>query len=214
MKKNTYAMIDELTARYPELGALKEELIKAVEMSVECYKNGGKILVCGNGGSASDALHIVGELMKSFTLPRRLPESMRSELARVSDNADYVFENLEGALPAISLVCETALQTAYSNDAASDLAFAQQVYGYGREGDVLIGISTSGNSANVVYACDVARALKMKVIALTGETGGKLRDKCDALLNVPERETFKVQERHLPVYHAYCLALENEFFGE
>lgn len=214
MKKTTYEIIDGLSERYSELAPLKEALVKAVEISAESYKNGGKLLVCGNGGSASDALHIVGELMKSFTLPRRLPESFKDEVACYSENADYVFKNLEGALPAISLVNETALQTAYSNDAAPDLAFAQQVYGYGREGDILIGISTSGNSTNVIYACDVARALKMKVIALTGESGGRLRDKCDVLLNVPEKETFKVQERHLPVYHAYCLALENEFFGE
>ncbi len=214
MKKTTYDVIDELIVRYPDLDRLKESLLKAVELSAECYVNGGKILVCGNGGSASDALHIVGELMKSFTLPRRLPENVREELARYSESPDYIFENLEGALSAIALVGETALQTAYANDAAPDLAFAQQVYGYGRKGDVLIGISTSGNSSNVIYACDVAKALKMKVVALTGETGGKLRDKCDVLLNVPEKETFKIQERHLPVYHAYCLALENEFFGE
>jgi D-sedoheptulose 7-phosphate isomerase len=171
-------------------------------------------MTCGNGGSAADALHIVGELMKAFVLPRALDGGDAESIREVSPNADYLIQNLQGALPAISLVSETALGTAYANDVAPDLDFAQQVFGYGRPGDILFAISTSGNSKNVLYASEVARAKKVKVIALTGAGGGKLQDIADILIAVPETVTFKIQELHLPIYHAYCLAIENEFFGQ
>ena len=170
--------------------------------------------MCGNGGSASDALHIVGELMKSFVLPRRLDEAACQAIKAVSgEDGDLLCQNLQGALPAIALVNETSLTTAYSNDVAPDMIFAQQVFGYGNAGDVLLGISTSGNSRNVVLAAKVARAKGVGVISLTGETGGALRALSDVTVAVPERETYRVQELHLPVYHALCLILEEEFFG-
>ena len=172
-------------------------------------------MICGNGGSASDSLHIVGELMKGFVLQRKLPSDLQNALREAAPNsAEYLIKNLQGALPAISLVSEVALSTAYANDKASDLAFAQQVLGQGRKGDILLAISTSGNSSNVLYAAQVAKALEISVVGLTGVGGGKLSDWSNVLIDVPEKETYKIQELHLPVYHAICLALEQEFFGE
>ncbi|MFR9159594.1 MAG: SIS domain-containing protein [Ruthenibacterium lactatiformans] len=162
---------------------------------IACYQNGGKLLVCGNGGSASDSLHIVGELMKGFVLPRKLDENMQKRLREACpEMAEYCIENLQGALPAISLVSEAGLTTAYANDQAPDLAFAQQVLGQAKPGDVLLAISTSGNSANVLYAIGIARALHVKTIGLTGHTGGKMASLCDVCIKVPGVETFKIQE--------------------
>ena len=209
MKEKVTSIFDNLIARYPALEGCRGDIEKATEIMAESFRAGGRLLVCGNGGSASDAQHIVGELMKSFVLPRKLPDAMREKLGD-----DYLSDNLQGALPAVSLIGEAALSTAYANDCAPDLAFAQQVLGLGREGDVLLGISTSGNSKNVVYAAKVAKAQGMKVIMLTGAGGGKCAGLADAAVCVPEKETYKVQEYHLPVYHAMCLALEEEFFGE
>ena len=186
----------------------------ACEAWISCFSGGGKLLTCGNGGSASDALHIVGELMKDFARPRPLSEKDREAIRGASEHADYICESLQSALPAIALVGSAALESAYANDRAPDLAFAQQVFGYGKPGDVLLAISTSGNSKNVIYAAEVAHARGMKAVALTGESGGKLKAICDVTINVPEKETYRVQELHLPVYHALCLAVENEFFGE
>ena len=172
-------------------------------------------MVCGNGGSASDSLHIVGELMKGFVLPRKLDENMQKRLREACpEMAEYCIENLQGALPAISLVSEAGLTTAYANDQAPDLAFAQQVLGQAKPGDVLLAISTSGNSTNVLYAIGIARALHVKTIGLTGHTGGKMASLCDVCIKVPGVETFKIQEYHLPVYHALCMCVEEEFFGE
>ncbi|MCX7714263.1 MAG: SIS domain-containing protein [Clostridia bacterium] len=214
MKESTKIILQDLFENYPKLKSCSESIITCVEEMIACYKGGNKVLVCGNGGSAADALHIVGELMKAFVLPRKLSQAEQDKIREASGNAEYIIENLQGALPAISLVGETALMTAYANDMAPDLAFAQQVYGYGIPADILIAISTSGNSKNVIYASEVARAKGVKVIALTGESGGRLGEICDVLINVPEKETYKIQELHLPVYHAVCLAVENEFFNE
>jgi D-sedoheptulose 7-phosphate isomerase len=214
MRQSTIAILKDLEKRYPVLASCRDEIARAAEIIIDTYKNGGKLLACGNGGSASDALHIVGELMKSFVLKRPIREETVRAIHSVCDaDADYLCKNLEGALPAIALVSETALITAYSNDAAPDLAFAQQVLGYGRRGDVLIAISTSGNSANVIYAAEVARALGVKVVSLTGQGGGKLSLVSDCTVAVPDRETYRIQELHLPVYHTLCMAIENEFFG-
>lgn len=213
MKISTKKIIDNLIERYPEL---KDCFVtEAVEEIINCYMNGNKLLVCGNGGSATDALHIVGELMKGFILPRRLNEKKQKEInALFSETAQYFVDNLQNALPAISLVSETALATAYANDQAPDLSFAQQVLGHGKKGDVLIAISTSGNSKNVIYAAQIAKVQGMQIISLTGSKGGKLRAFSDILINVPSDETFIIQEYHLPVYHALCAAVENEMFSE
>ena len=205
--------IEILIERYPCLSPLRERLYRCVDMLAESYRCGRKLLVCGNGGSAADSLHIVGELMKGFVLDRRIPQKLQAALMEHYPNeAPYYIQNLQAAFPAISLVSETALMTAYSNDQAADLAMAQQVLGYGHPGDVLLAISTSGNSANTVHAARIARVLGVKVIALTGQGGGELAALSDILLDVPSRVTYQIQELHLPVYHALCLALERELF--
>lgn len=215
LREKSLEEISVLLRRYPALEPIRQELIAAVQMLADCYRGGGKLLVCGNGGSAADSLHIVGELMKSFVLKRRIAPELQAALkAQWGDQADYYIENLEGTLPAISLVNEVSLITAYSNDKASDLVFAQQVLGHGRPGDILLAISTSGNSTNVLHAARVARTLRLEVISLTGEGGGKLKDLSDVLLAVPSKVTYQIQEYHLPIYHAICLALEAEFFDQ
>jgi len=214
MKDSTKKKLDDLFCRFSQLTVIQDSIYNATAIMIESYKNGGKLLVCGNGGSAADALHIVGELMKGFVLNRDLPKELKQKISTCSEYGEYITGNLQAALPAIALVGSVSLETAYSNDKCPDLCFAQQVLGLGAEGDVFLGISTSGNSQNVIYAAEVAKALGLKVIVLSGRTGGKLKDICDCLVNVPEDETYKIQELHLPVYHAVCLALENEFFGE
>ena len=213
MKEQARARISELISRYPKLSILDKQLKQSVEELIRCYSSGNKIMVCGNGGSAADALHIVGELMKAFVCKRKLSEEWQKMFSALPDG-EYISQNLQMAFPAISLVNEAGLLTAYANDVASDMNFAQQVFGQGNPGDVLIAISTSGNSKNVLYATEVAKAKSIQVIALTGQSGGKLRAYADLLINVPETETFKVQELHLPVYHALCLAVEAEFYSE
>ena len=212
-KETANREIEILIERYPCLSPLRERLCRCVDMLAESYRRGGKLLVCGNGGSAADSLHIVGELMKGFVLDRRIPQELQAALMeRYPNEAPYYIQNLQAAFPSISLVSETALMTAYSNDQAADLAMAQQVLGYGRPGDVLLAISTSGNSANTVHAARMARVLGVKVVALTGQGGGELAALSDILLDVPSRVTYQIQELHLPVYHALCLALERELF--
>ncbi len=206
--------LDNLLAKYPELSDCKGDVMAAFEMMRDSYRGGGKVLICGNGGSASDSEHIVGELMKGFMSRRPIPETMRSRLIeQFPDDGAYLADHLQGALPAISLVSHTALMTAYANDVAADMVFAQQVYGYGAKGDVLIGISTSGNSVNVIRALQVARAVGMRTIGLTGRSGGKMKGLCDVTIRVPWESTPDVQERHLPIYHALCIMLEEEFFA-
>lgn len=213
MKEQAKVRISELISRYPILSDLEEQLKQSAEQLIHCYNTGHKVMVCGNGGSAADALHIVGELMKAFVCKRELSEEWRTKFSELPDG-EYISRNLQMAFPAISLVNEAGLLTAYANDVAPDMNFAQQVFGQGNAGDVLIAISTSGNSENVLYAAEVARAKSIHVIALTGKSGGKLKDYTDLLINVPESETFKIQELHLPVYHALCLAVEAEFYSE
>ena len=216
IKETTLAAVDGLIARYGALEVCRADLTAAVTALCESYRAGHKLVVCGNGGSASDAEHIVGELMKGFLLPRKLGANWAKKLREVCpDEADYLLENLQGALPALSLVNQVALNTAFANDQASDLSFAQQIFGMGNAGDVLLGISTSGNSANVIYAIQMARAKGMKTIALTGESGGKIgaRALADICIRVPDAQTYRIQEYHLPIYHMLCIAVENEFFG-
>lgn len=215
MKMEAEKKLKHLFDRYPALEECRESIVTAAEMMIASYEHGGRLMVCGNGGSAADSLHVVGELMKGFVLPRKLPEMTCQNLRQAApEHAQYLIDNLQGALPAISLVSEVGLSTAYSNDQAPDLVFAQQVLGQGRKGDVLLGISTSGNSGNVLYASDVARAMGIRVIGLTGHKGGKLASCADVCIKVPSTETYVIQEYHLPIYHALCLALEEQFFGE
>ena len=215
MKDGTKREIDILLERYPVLECLRDRLEACVELMSDSFRAGGKLLVCGNGGSAADSMHMVGELMKGFMLERKLPEAVQDELQVCwPDNAPYYIANLQGALPAISLSGEISLTTAYGNDRTADLVFAQQVLGYGRAGDVLLAISTSGTSANVVHAARIARTLGLQVVSLTGRGGGALAALSDVLLDMPSDVTHQVQELHLPVYHMLCLALEQEMFGE
>ena len=216
MKKETLETVQALIERYPVLSACREAMEQAVKVLVESYAAGGRLLVCGNGGSAADSEHIVGELMKGFLLPRRLGGEMQQRFEKACpEHAAYLMENLQGTLPAISLVNSVGLGTAFANDQAPDLVFAQQVLGLGNKGDVLLGISTSGNSQNVLYALDVARAKGLRTIVLTGRKGGRIvsGNLAETVICVPEDETFKIQELHLPVYHMLCIAVENEFFG-
>ena len=214
MKDSTAKKIDELLERYPALEPCRESLYAAVDKICESFRGGGKLMTCGNGGSAADAQHIVGELMKGFLLPREIDSDFTRRAEKLfPDDVDYFRKNLQGALPAISLVGETALITAFSNDKAPDLIFAQQVFGLGKRGDVLLAISTSGNSDNVVYAVEVAKILGVTTISLTGRRGGKLKHISNVTICAPSDETFKIQEYHLPIYHALCIAAENEFFS-
>jgi len=210
MKKH----LDLLISRYPELNICVDAIWKAYLLLEECYENKGTLLVAGNGGSAADAEHIVGELMKGFKSPRKMDEAYRSKLINVDDELGTVLaNNLQGALSAIALDGHLALTTAYMNDCEPLLCFAQQVNGYGRTGDVFLGISTSGNSKNILYAATVAKAKGMKVLGLTGETNSKLEEIADITIKVPRKETYMIQELHLPVYHCLCLMLEDRFFG-
>lgn len=203
-----------LIERYPKLAVCKEDIKKAYELLEAAYRNGRKLLVCGNGGSASDSEHIVGELMKEFKLKRKVYSDQATALKAIDPELGQVLaDNLQGALPAICLTGHSSLTTAFMNDANADLVFAQQVNGYGKPGDVFLGISTSGNSKNVLYAAVNAKAKGLKVIGLTGAKESKLMKYADVCIRVPETETYKIQELHLPVYHCLCLMLEQKFFG-
>ena len=196
-------MLNELFERYPALQICEKDIEDALKLLIDTYKNDGKVLVCGNGGSAADSEHIVGELMKGFMLKRevddeRIPENMRC--------------NLQGALPAISLVSQSGVLSAFINDVEPEIMYAQLVYGYGKEGDLLICLSTSGNSKNCVNAAEVAKSIGVKVLSLTGEKESRLSQLSDCTVKVPDTETFKVQEYHLPVYHFLCSMTEKYFF--
>lgn len=207
--------IEILINRYSVLEVCKDNILAAFEILRDGYAHGGKLLTCGNGGSAADAEHIVGELMKGFKNPRHLGEDVISKLKTINEEmGQFMAENLQGALPAIALDGHIALSTAYMNDCAPLLCFAQQVNGYGDGGDVLLGISTSGNSKNVLYAAIMAKVKGMKVIGLTGEDESKLFELADVCIRVPETETYKIQELHLPIYHCLCIMLEEYFFGK
>ena len=208
------AFLDEMTGRYPKLAGTVPEIMKAADCLIGCYRQGRKVLVCGNGGSSSDSDHIAGELLKGFEQKRPLDAALQKKLISVSgERGPYLAQKLQTGLPAISLSAHTGVITAVANDTDASLIYAQQVISYGNQGDVLIGISTSGNARNVIDAAVAAKAAGMIVIGMTGETGGQLKSFCDILINVPERRTSFVQELHLPVYHTLCLIIENHFFG-
>ena len=209
MKNASLSFITDLIKRYNELSVCEGSIKNATEIIINSYKTSNKLLICGNGGSAADSEHIVGELMKGFCLPRKISKELADKI-----NDKELTDSLQYGLPAISLVSHTALSTAFANDQMPTAVFAQQVLGYGKEGDILLCISTSGNSKNCVYAAEVAKALNMKVISLTGEKDSKLKELSDVTIQAPSKETYKIQEYHLPIYHAMCLAIEYEFFGE
>ena len=209
MKKSTEELLDKYRGKYPFVTALEPAIRQAVGMLENSYSSGGKLLVCGNGGSNADADHIVGELVKSFRIYRPLDRDTRAAFG-----SSPLAEKLEGGLPTINLGAHTSLVTALMNDVGSDYIFAQQVVGYGRPGDVLLGISTSGNSTNVLFAGEAAKAKGMGTIALTGHDGGKMRDSFDLALCVDARETEDVQDLHSTIYHIICAALECQFWGE
>ena len=199
--------LEGLFSRNPGLGACKNAVIDAFDMLLSSFRSGGKVLVCGNGGSAADAEHICGELLKKFKKRRGIPAEIAAKLR------PEIADRLEGALPAISLVSMSGILTAFANDVSWETTFAQQVLGLAKAGDVLIALSTSGNSANCVAAAEVMKAVGGKTIAFTGANESRLSAVCDVAIRVPETETYKVQELHLPVYHALCAAIEEEMFG-
>ena len=211
--KNVTKCIDLLTSRYPSLGQLREKIEEAYYVIEESYLNDGKLLVAGNGGSAADSEHIAGELMKRFQKPRPIDPKFAKKLIEADEQrGKELAQNLERSLMAIPLVAHEALTTAYINDVDGYGVFAQQLFGFGRKGYVFFAISTSGNSENLINAAVVAKAMDIKIIALTGMKGGKLADFADVLINVPETETYIVQELHLPIYHCICMMLEERFF--
>ncbi len=206
-------MLNDLIKRYPILSECSTEIEKAKDALIECYKNDGKLLICGNGGSCADCDHIVGELMKGFLKLRPISEEKKSEMKNNCNLVDdELLSKLQSGLPAISLPSMTALNSAFCNDVDSELIYAQPLMALGKKNDVLIAISTSGNSKNVFSAVKVAKALGVKVIGLTGKSGGKLKETADISICVPETETYKIQELHLPVYHYLCAAVENYFY--
>lgn len=207
--------IDVLMQRYPQLVPCHKDIIKAYFIMEECYAHDKKLLIAGNGGSAADSEHIAGELMKRFEAPRPITSEFEEKLKSIDPiRGEDLAQNLERALMAIPLVAHEAITTAYINDVDAKALFAQQLYGFGRQGDVFLGISTSGNSKNVMSATVVARALGIKVIGLTGAKGGELAEVADVAVKVPETRTYMIQELHLPVYHCWCLMLEERFFGK
>lgn len=213
MKEN--GIVNRLIDKYSELAVCKGDIERAAEALIACYSGGGKLLACGNGGSSADSDHIVGELMKGFMSRRPLSSEARKRFAAMySAEGEYLAEHLQGALPAISLSGSAALTSAFGNDVAPDMIYAQQVFGYGRKGDVLLGISTSGNSVNVIRALQTANVQGLVTIGLTGRSGGRMAEMCDIAIKVPWDSTPDVQERHLPVYHTLCMAVEQHFFGQ
>lgn len=207
---NSSLLLDQTIVRHPALGALRETIAQAVEMICRCHRAGGKILVCGNGGSASDAEHIVGELVKEFSIRRPLPAA---DALRLQEINPALGRQLQRGVAAVSLVSQTSLGTAIANDVDAAVVFAQQVYAYGKPGDIVWGISTSGNSRNVVQALQVARAFGLQTIGMNGQNPGAMDEYTDVLFKVPETETYKIQELHLPIYHTICILVERELFG-
>ena len=206
--------INTLIGRYPSLAVCKASIQTAYDTMKQAYCNGRKLLVCGNGGSAADSEHIVGELMKEFKLKREVYKNQAEAMKQIDPElGDILARHLQGALPAIALTGHSSLTTAFMNDSNPELIFAQQVNGYGKPGDIFLGISTSGNSRNVLFAAVAAKAKGLKVIGLTGQKPCKLAQLADVCIQVPETETYKIQELHLPVYHCLCMMLEEHFFG-
>lgn len=213
MQENVKIILNELVERYPVLKTVRPEIEAAYGILESCYEGTGKLLAAGNGGSAADSEHIVGELMKGFVKRRPVQEPFAAALMDADPvRGRELAEKLQGGLPAIALTGHMALSSAFANDVDPKLIYAQQVNGYGKAGDVFLGISTSGNAENIIYAAVTAKARGMKVIGLTGKDGGKLAGICDVAIVVPAGETFKIQELHLPVYHALCLMLEERFY--
>lgn len=213
MKDRTVSIFNHFLARYPNLKEIGSDVLNSVASIVCCYYEGGKVLVCGNGGSASDSEHIVGELMKGFRLKRPIDLKNRELLEKKFPRIGvFIADHIQTPIPAISLVSQTALMTAYCNDIEPEMVFAQQAYGYCKEKDILIAMSTSGNSKNIIYAAMVAKTIGTKVIGFTGKDGGELAEIGDITISVPENETFAVQELHLPVYHVICSMVESEIF--
>jgi len=207
--------LKKLVDIYPELNRCSGDIKAAFDLIKKSYYTDGKLLVCGNGGSAADSEHIVGELMKGFNKKRPVSKKIREKIRSLyNEDAKYLADNLQGALPAISLVSHSALITAFSNDIAADMIFAQQVFGYGRKNDVLLGLSTSGNSTNIINAFKVAKTIGMKTIGMTGEDGGEMKSICDVTIKAPGTITPAIQESHLPIYHVLCSMLEEEFFEQ
>ena len=207
-------MWNDLIERHPSLGGCKDDVARALEIMTECYKNGGKILLCGNGGSAADCEHIVGELLKDFLIKRPLSDEMRADMRkRCPGISDETLDMLQLGLPAISLPSIVGFNTAFCNDRSAELVYAQGVMSLGKSGDVLVAISTSGNAKNVLRAAEVAKGLGLSLIGLTGMGGGALAPLCDAPIRVPECETYKIQELHIAVYHYLCAMVEKRFFG-
>ena len=214
MTQQVCTHLNTLMERYPCLEQVRQSIVSSFELIRDCYENGGKLLIAGNGGSCSDAEHIVGELMKGFVLRRHLSEIVCEAL----ENVDPVMgkelaDSLQGGLPAIALSSHTGLNTAFLNDVNGEMMYAQQLNSLGRTGDVFLGITTSGNAKNVQYAAVTAKAKGMKVIGLTGKTGGAMNELADVNMIMPANETYQIQELHLPVYHCLCLMLEEHFFG-
>ena len=217
LRPDTLRHFDEVVLRCPAMQELRTELCRAVEAICACHRAGGKVLVCGNGGSAADSEHIVGELAKGFILRRALPPAdadlLRAAAGLPPDEGRELAEKLQQGVAAISLTGHPALASAIDNDTGRQMIFVQQVYVYGRRGDVLIGLSTSGNAGNVVRALAVGRAFGLTTVGLTGSRPARMDPLCDVLLKVPAAETHKIQELHLPAYHTICLMVEQELFG-
>lgn len=214
MENSLMRYVDSLIERYPLLAECKNDIITSYDYLKKSYADNHKLLVCGNGGSASDSEHIVGELMKEFKLKRKVYAEQADALMAIDSKLGKTLaKHLQGALPAITLTAHSSLTTAFMNDSEPVLVFAQQVNGYGKKGDVFLGISTSGNSMNVLYAAVTAKAKGLSVIGLTGYKESKLSKLADVCIRVPETETYKIQELHLPVYHCLCMMLEEHFFS-
>ena len=214
MKSDVLAKADHLVERYPALQFLRDDIVRAAQMIIDCHHRQNLVLVCGNGGSAADSAHIVAELMKGFLLPRKFNETQRDQFRKVLPADESAsLDRLQLGIRAVNLAENASLNTAVSNDLSGDLIFAQSVFALGRKGDVVIGISTSGNSKNVIRAMQVARANGMHTIGLTGQNPGKMDAYCDVNIKVPALHTYQVQEFHLPVYHAICAMVEAELFG-
>ncbi len=209
--------VEDLIKRYPILEKCKQQIIEAYELLVDCYKNGNKLLVAGNGGSCADSEHIVGELMKGFKSNRDLDENLKNKLKSIDPiYGEELSKKLQGSLPAIALDAHQGLNTALINDIENGglYIYAQQIVGYGNKDDVFLAISTSGKSKNIIYACITAKAKGLKVIGLTGKDGGELAKIADVSIVIPSNETFMIQELHLPIYHCWCLMLEEYFYGK
>ncbi len=212
MKDETRNILHTTVEKHALLKSVKSEIAAAFEMLCECFKSGKRLYLCGNGGSAADCEHIAGELLKSFRKKRALPREFVSALSCYGEDGAFLARVLEGGLPVVSLCGHAAFSTAFGNDKSPESVFAQQVSVFGNCGDVLLTISTSGNSRNCVLAAVTAKAKGMRVLFLGGGNGGKLKNIADAIVLVPESETYSVQELHLPVYHCLCAMLENDFF--